>query len=321
MTLTANIQLPQGLDLGDHIQQAADFPMVEKDLLKGRGALIVGCGPSVTTPHVVATIQDFVSAGHVVFAIKEAVSFLLDRQIVPEFAVHIDPQAKEMDRIEVHKRVTYLLASVCHPLLYQHIRQLGAEIRVFHSACGYQHVKIYPGFAHNFGPAGAGDDGDCVIAMGPLEWTLSDGAEFSPIVTELVPEAAYYQTLFGSSAIMNGGLTVGNRAVSLAKYMGADHVLCAGLDFGWRDAGNKSGYASFARVKEHENSIICDQGRVDGQPWYTRLDLLQSAADLACHVRNGDVEIIGDSLAKSFALMPPEAVLEHVRNGPMLEGQ
>ena len=51
---------------------------------------------------------------------------------------------------------------------------------------------------------------------------------------------------------------------------------------------------------------MTDQGRVDGKPWKTRPDLLASAVDVARHIKQSRLKVIGDSLAAALAKHPDE---------------
>lgn len=141
-------------------------------------------------------------------------------------------------------------------------------------------------------------------------------------------EAGLYRALFPCGDVMQGGYTVVNRAVSLAKYMGFPKIALAGADFGWRPgrdeldqlrAENAIDEAVYRRAKRsartggyyargareaagNAGANLTDHGMVDGKPWMTRPDLLASAVAIARASKRGQIDtILGDSLAAALA--------------------
>lgn len=136
-------------------------------------------------------------------------------------------------------------------------------------------------------------------------------------------EIPRYHHLFGDTTVAEGGYTVINRAYAVAKIMGITpaRIYIAGAPFGWRK--EQSYYADGVKGKPG-NSVgpeWSDGGKVDGTPWFTKLDLLTSAQDLAKRIKNGEAQTIGDSLAQALSRHPVEFIeaickkqLEPVRN-------
>jgi len=114
-------------------------------------------------------------------------------------------------------------------------------------------------------------------------------------------EEDIYRCVHGITATMQGGFTVTNRALALAKYMGLREVWIAGAQFGWRES--QSYYApGITATPGNKGPEFSDEGRIDGRPWHTKLDLMGSAVTIARQIRaDGSVKIIGDSLAGSLA--------------------
>jgi Protein of unknown function DUF115 len=112
-------------------------------------------------------------------------------------------------------------------------------------------------------------------------------------------EVTLYRRLFAAADVMVGGYTVVNRALSLARYMGFPRLALAGADFGWR--GESGYYAPGVAAKPLADGMLSDHGKVDGRPWFTRPDLLASAAHVARLIKAGEVRVIGDSLAAALA--------------------
>lgn len=120
-------------------------------------------------------------------------------------------------------------------------------------------------------------------------------------------EADIYQKHFPSAHVMGGGFTVLNRAVMLAKFMGAGEIWLAGADFGSRQRDQHYFRGAVGKAGNTMGSPeLTDGGRIDGKAWWTRDDMLKSAADLALGIKESQgtaqqINVIGDSLAASLA--------------------
>lgn len=124
-------------------------------------------------------------------------------------------------------------------------------------------------------------------------------------------EMELYRNLHGHDDVMCGGFTVINRAASLALYMGVPRIAIAGAEFGWREGSEYYAAGCVGRPSNENSVLFCDDGKIDGRPWFTRLDLMGSAVDIARRVKTGKVKIIGDSLAASLSRFT-EADLDRV---------
>lgn len=141
-------------------------------------------------------------------------------------------------------------------------------------------------------------------------------------------EVQMYRELFPKGGmIAQGGYTVVNRGLAVAKYMAWPRIVLAGGDFGWRPdpgalaemwsrgeidhdtylessrRGGSAYYADGATEKAgNAGSDMIDHGVIDGRVWYSRPDLIGSAIPLARSVQRGDVErVLGDSMVASLA--------------------
>ncbi len=288
--------------LGKHIAYAAslNLPMpVEGSHRDSPGALIVAQGPTVQGRGVLGWIRRYANKGYTVFGIKESIAWLEDKGITVHYSVAMDPMEYQVGRTPVYPHVTYCIASSCHPKLFDHVLAGGAKVMVFHSACGWVEKLFQPGLMFSLG----GDQ--MAVVPGQMEMKTTEGNSFSPVCMSVRDEVTVYRGAFPSADVMIGGFTVGNRALGLAKYMGFENVVMAGMDFGWRDDGTgedgKLRYASFVKYAGLKDLFMNDKGRVDGKPWRTRPDLLASAVDVAKHIKKGQVKVLGDSLANAFA--------------------
>lgn len=363
---------PNTQRLGGHIYSAAGrkLPFAEEgSCSRERGAVMVGLGQSAMEKPTLRKIRDKAKKGWKIFAIKEAIDLLRERDIPVHYACNMDSGEREIDRTPVHPGITYCLATCCHPKLFDHVLNNGGDVLVYNSACGYTHSTYRPGFTAPVSPGfdavlPPGFRGKCIpgiefpishgetiglmgrwelqdqegVAFSPIlierqdndptpiraknlpvtqgvtvfgQYTLKarDG-EISPVTVEGMGEVDVYQSWLGHEWTACGGFTVGNRCLSLCQYLGFPRVIMAGFDFGWREGGQY--YAQGVSAQPLGGGYGTDHGEVDGRPWFTRVDLLASAVDVARRIKQGqNITVLGDSLAKSLSKRD-EAFLEKV---------
>ncbi len=278
---------------------ADGIEMVEKGRhADAPGAVIASTGPTIENSKVLARIRILVERrGWTLIALKESIAYLHDIGLPVSYSVSMDPgAARQITRTPIRPGVTYCLASSCNPDLYSHLIDNGARVEIFHSACGYAEPAMEPGAMIPLG-----DKDQFALMNGEMELTVQGGGQVCPVIPVYLGEVEVYDKLFPIHEVMCGGFAVVNRAWALAQYLGFPKTVLAGADFGWRDADADSHYASFVTVGPISKDFMKDGGNVDGREWYTRPDQLASAAAIAKGVLNGDVEVLGDSLAASLA--------------------
>lgn len=261
---------PNFAALESHVRYAASLglPLVKQGChADAPGFVVCGTAPSLLEPDNLAEVRRLADAGHIVIALKEAVTLIANAGIRVDYSVAMDPDAKQIEKTPIVPGVTYAIASSCSPALFDYLLNAGAKVEIFHSACG------------------------------------------------LKDEVQVYVELFGCGDVIVGGYTLGNRGTGLGKYMvGNKKGYVAGVMFGTRasQAESKASepveyYAAGVTGKPgNTGPWFTDDGKVDGTPWWTKLDLMASAIDMAKHVKKGLIEMIGDSLARSLAMHPDE---------------
>jgi hypothetical protein len=271
--------------------------MVGKDRHNGEKALIVSTGPSITNKKVMKQIKKMAKKS-VVFGLKESIPYLRERGVKVTYSVSMDPGGeRQVKRTPIDKNVTYCLASSCHPMLYDHLLESQCKIEVFHSACGHVEPDYEPGILIEYG---VGEQTKYSIRRGTEIFDTEEGYPFCSMIPLLRTEVDVYHDLFGCADTMQGGFTVTNRTLALAKYMGFSDITMAGTDFGWRNKGG-SHYSDLVKVPSMDDNFMEDHGVVDGTPWFTRPDQLASACDVARRIKKGEVKVIGDSLAVALS--------------------
>lgn len=107
-----------------HLSLQRDLPEV-----LGGAAVLVGSGPSVRGQ--VESIRKQKEKGRVVVAIKGAHDWLIDQGIIPDYAIAVDPQEHRWTCFQKkHPEVKYLIASQCHPAMFDHLKDM--DVRLWH---------------------------------------------------------------------------------------------------------------------------------------------------------------------------------------------
>jgi len=90
--------------------------------------ILCASGPSLRTE--LETVVEGVEAGCHVMAVNKAHDFLIERGIVPDYAVSIDPQPDTYKDFSEDVDIQYFLASQCHPQFFDHLKD--KRVTVFH---------------------------------------------------------------------------------------------------------------------------------------------------------------------------------------------
>lgn len=267
---------PEGRFLPMNIEYAAslNLPFVQKGALaEAKGVVVCGTAPSLVKGPSLREIKRLQGIGYKVFAVKQAICILTEYDIVPDFSVAMDPGEKQIKKTPLDPRVTYFVATSCHPRMFDYLLKGGANVVLFHSACGASTETL------------------CEMDL----------------YAKYFPENCSYES------VACGGFTVVNRAVAVARWLGAKKIHVAGAPFGWREGDDYYAPTVSEPAGNASGPTLDDQGRVDGKRWYSKADLLPSAMSLA---RKAKAEpnrfvFIGDSLAASLA-SKSDAFLERV---------
>lgn len=100
--------------------------------------LLVGSGPSVANQ--LETIKQMQAAGSPVVAIKDAHDWLIENGIQPDYAIAIDPQEHRWNCFRLQsERTVYMIASQCHPAMFEHLKDRAVKIWHPYIANGQKH--------------------------------------------------------------------------------------------------------------------------------------------------------------------------------------
>jgi len=240
------------------------LPFMQKDALAHeKGVVICGTAPSLVKGSSLREIRRLKSVGYKVVAVKQAIRILPEYDIVPDFSVAMDPGERQIKNTPLDLRVTYFVASSCHPKMFDYLMKGGANVVVFHSACG----------------------------------ATSGNLSEMDIYEKFFPENCSYES------IASGGFTVVNRAIAVCEWMGAKRIYIAGAPFGWRESEDYYAPTVTEPASNATGPTLDDKARVDGKLWYTKADLLPSAVSVARKAKANPNRFffIGDSLAASLS--------------------
>lgn len=90
---------------------------------------IIGSGPSIAGQ--LDLIKKIKAAGTPIVAIKDSHDWLIENGVIPDYALAIDPQAHRWNCFKLkHPDVKYMIASQCHPNMFDHLA--GMNITIWH---------------------------------------------------------------------------------------------------------------------------------------------------------------------------------------------
>lgn len=267
---------PEAKFLPMNIEYAASLglPFAEKGAWANeKGVVVCGTAPTLVKAQSLREIRRLQSQGHKIIAVKQAIRILAEYDIQADCSVAMDPSERQIKKTPLDPKVTYFVASSCHPRMFDYLLKGGANVVLFHSACG------------------AATESLCEME----------------IYEKHFPANCSYES------VASGGFTVVNRAVAVAQWLGAKKIHVAGAPFGWREGDDYYAPTVTEAAGNASGPTLDDQGRVDGSKWFTKADLLPSALSLAkkAKAEPNRFVFIGDSLAASLAAKS-DAFLERV---------
>jgi Phage conserved hypothetical protein BR0599/6-hydroxymethylpterin diphosphokinase MptE-like len=121
-------------NLASHIRRAATLglAMVARDGFAGaKGIVICGSAPSLTSAHSLRKIRALARRGWHVMACKEAIRLLIERNVAVDFSVSMDPGENQWRKTHLDARITYCVASSCHPALFDYTIRIGDVFTVY----------------------------------------------------------------------------------------------------------------------------------------------------------------------------------------------
>lgn len=104
-------------------------------------ALIVGGGPSLAST--LESIRAMKQSGARVFALNNSAKYLAENGITPDAQIIIDSRAQNVAFLEQRWAGELLLASQCHPSLFDRAAELGYPVRIWHPVIDgiEEHIK------------------------------------------------------------------------------------------------------------------------------------------------------------------------------------
>lgn len=99
-------------------------------LISHDGTFVV-CGSGPSLPQFTEEIREEQRNGRPICAVKGAHDHLVEHGILPDLYVCVDPQDRTNGIQRKNERTTYLLASRCHPAMFEHLK--GHRVVLWHS--------------------------------------------------------------------------------------------------------------------------------------------------------------------------------------------
>jgi hypothetical protein len=241
-----------------------DLPFIRRNEFIGKNVVIVATGPSLSSPATIAKLKKYAKfPNNKIMALKEAIRFCHENGIRVDFSVSMDPGPRQATEIKT-PRVAGVRYIVATSCHPDLFFHLREhDVELFHSSCG-------------------AEDKD----------------------NELTEVELYYKFWPEHLDIMGGGFTVLNRALIVTKYQGFNKKILIGADMGWRDGQDHYFDGAFGLNGNFSGpNIELPAGFVDSKSWWTKQDMLASAADIAMAMkdRSNHIEVEGDSLIKSLS--------------------
>lgn len=121
----------------DHIRINAarpDVPWLNVVPFHEGHAAIVGGGSSLQIPSQIDEIAERRRLGQTIIALNGVGKYLTDRHLKPDYLVICDGRAENVRFLEGLPAKKFLLASQCHPSLFDYLIERGADVMLFHPA-------------------------------------------------------------------------------------------------------------------------------------------------------------------------------------------
>jgi len=108
---------------------AKGFPQVKQaEPAHTKSVLLVASAPSVRGQ--LEVIKKMQAEGSPIVAIKGAHDWLIAQGVIPDYALAIDPQEHRIAFYKPHKAVHYMIASQCHPAMFDNLD--GHQVTIWH---------------------------------------------------------------------------------------------------------------------------------------------------------------------------------------------
>ena len=112
------------------VNSARDLPTISPAPCRHDGTIVLaGSGPSLK--HFLGELREHKAKGRPIVAIKGTHDYLIEHGITPDLWVCLDPRDKRDGVQRKNKNTVYLLASRCHPVMFEHLAD--CKVMLWHS--------------------------------------------------------------------------------------------------------------------------------------------------------------------------------------------
>jgi len=102
------------------------FPRLAKVPVANKTISLIGYGPSLK--------DTWTDIKRPMMTMSGSHDFLVERGVIPEFHCDMDPRKHKVRMLTPHPQVHYLMASVCHPLIWEKLQ--GFKVALWHAVSG-----------------------------------------------------------------------------------------------------------------------------------------------------------------------------------------
>ena len=260
-------------------------PFLRQCYPHGRHAVMVASGPSLEEHY--DEIKALRKSGALIFSVKSAHHKLIQVGIVPDYCLLLDPRTDVIPWITpIHPDVTYLVASMCHPEVWDHLVASNAKILGYHAYVGKEEAA----------PIKKAHMADMKEVMTELysvmkSWRLKDIKEAANIIPEVV------RGRFGAEGLMiPGGCTAYIRGIALLHSIGFRNFSLIGADSCYFKKPDMSTLDKMGRPRYLKVTVGKEGNR---KQFITDLQLLAQSQDFDKLMKNNEtmnLTVYGDGM-------------------------
>lgn len=116
-----------------NVSAAMQLGLPEVEYYKPVTQPAVVCGGGYSLAGTLESVRELKAAGARVFALNNAAKYLNENGIRPDVHIIVDPREKNLAFLEKVWSDELLLASQCHPAMFQRAKEIGYPVRLWHT--------------------------------------------------------------------------------------------------------------------------------------------------------------------------------------------
>jgi len=138
-----NEEIQRHVDYACRLMKRLKIPEVPICDVHDKWAVMIGGAASYKSKKYFEKLKSFhESEDNIFFTSKTAHDYLIDNGIVPWGCILLDPRPHVVKSFTVHPDIVYIVASQCHPDVFDYLLDSNAKIMVYHAAVAAGEVKV-----------------------------------------------------------------------------------------------------------------------------------------------------------------------------------